>query len=82
MVRDVLGKEPVVLEFDGRHPEESQLSLRSMLTDCRMALHEAFEFIYKHASFEVLIIGAEIDEDSESLWVWLDNPENPVQDRD
>lgn len=79
LVNAMMTNEKVIdVTFDGQVTLEEQVALMSSLYEAQINLAKAMHPLLKHSQFPVVIIGAEIDEDAEALWLWLDDPENPL----
>jgi hypothetical protein len=78
LVMTIMTGQDLGIQFDGRLPERDQASLLASLDESRDHLREALAPLLIQKKFIPCVIGAEIDEESESLWVWLDDPENPM----
>lgn len=78
LVKNVVTGEDLGVEYDGRLDERDRLNLNSSLIDACNYIHKALHPLINQHDFKLVIIGAEIDDESESLWVWIDDPENPL----
>lgn len=78
LVNSVVNKQDIVPEFDGRLDDQSRRSHMSAIEDAKHYIQTALMPLLIQCDFKLVIIGAEIDDESESLWVWLDDPENPL----
>ncbi len=80
LVLSVLGHAEVTLEFDGRVPHCDQMHLVGGVYQAADYIAHALQPLLQQTSFDLNVIGAEIDDSSETLWVWLDDPTNTLQD--
>lgn len=78
LVRSVMTGEDIPVQFDGRVDERTRRSHMDCIDDAKDYIKYALSPLLKQCDFKLVIIGAEIDDESESLWVWLDDPENPL----
>lgn len=78
LVRHVVTGEDFGIVYDGRLDEQDRLNLNSLLIDACNHIHRAIQPLISQNDFKLVVIGAEIDDESESLWVWIDDPENPL----
>lgn len=78
IIHSIISDQSIDPEFDGRLPETDQRNLMGLLYECRDCIREALWPLLNQRDFHLAVIGAEIDDESESLWVFIDDPDNPL----
>lgn len=78
MVTHLMEDKEADISFFGYLDEAIQHRLVADYYTSTEALRRAMSPLLNQRQFDILVIGAEIDEASESLWVWLDDAENPM----
>lgn len=78
IVQAILRDLELGIEFDGRLLEMDQLHLTNAIYEAMEHIRIALHPLLNQKDFHLSVIGAEIDDQSESLWVWIDDPENPL----
>lgn len=78
LLQGILTNTVIDLEFDTRLPESDGVTLLNGVYRAADLLIDAIQPLANLSTFELIAIGAEIDELSETLWIWLDDPEDPL----
>lgn len=78
IVQAMLSNTEIHMEFDGRIPVSDQMTLVAGVYEVVSHLKHALHPLLKQSTFELIATGAEIDEISETLWLWLDDPDDPT----
>jgi hypothetical protein len=78
LVKSIVTKDDIFVQFDGRLDSQSRRSHMEAIEEAKHYMKLALMPLLIQCDFKLVVIGAEIDDESESLWVWLDDPENPL----
>lgn len=81
LVKSIVTKEDIFVHhynFDGRLDDQSRRSHMDAIEEAKHYMQIALTPLLIQCDFKLVVIGAEIDDESESLWVWVDDPENPL----
>lgn len=78
LIQSLLSNTGIHLEFNGRIPESTRAVLVDSVCDSIGHMQQALQPLLRQTTFDLLVVGAEIDEVSETLWLWLDDPYDPL----
>lgn len=82
IVQGILSDLELGIEFDGRIPLRDQFYLTNPVYEAMEYIRRALHPLLTQKDRQFIVIGAEIDDDSESLWVWIDDPDAEITPAD